>query len=50
MSMEGREFEDAEFIAHAREDLPALVAEVRRLRDQRDTLMDKLDAATGGEG
>lgn len=28
---------DAEFIAHAREDIPALVAEIERLRAQRDT-------------
>ena len=25
---------DAEFIAHAREDVPALIAEVRRLRER----------------
>jgi hypothetical protein len=30
--------EDAEFIAHAREDVPALVAEIRRLRAERDGL------------
>jgi hypothetical protein len=30
----GLDWDDAEFIAHAREDVPALVAEVRRLRQQ----------------
>ena len=30
-------------------DIPALVAEVRRLRDANCDLMDKLENATGGE-
>jgi hypothetical protein len=30
---------DAEFIAHARQDVPALVAEVRRLQDELDNYL-----------
>ena len=43
----GYERADAEFIAHARSDVPALVAEVRRLRaaaDARTSLPRALDA------
>jgi hypothetical protein len=36
-------YDDAEFIAHAREDIPALVAEVERLSD----IIDKRDAILG---
>lgn len=35
--------DEAEFIAHAREDVPDLVAEVERLRSERDALQAKLD-------
>lgn len=35
---------DADFIAHARTDLPALVAEVERLREDRDSWEGALDA------
>ncbi|MFJ4682013.1 hypothetical protein [Streptomyces sp. NPDC088789] len=41
---------DAAFVAAAREDVPALLAEVRRLRQQRAFLLDQLakkDAASG---
>jgi len=34
--------QDAAFIAHAREDMPELLAEVRRLRNERDTLLGLL--------
>lgn len=39
-------FADAEFIAHAREDLPALLAEVERLRSDRDRFADRVDTLT----
>lgn len=32
----GRWRADAQFIAHAREDIPKLIAEIRRLREERD--------------
>ena len=35
---------DGQFIAHAREDIPALVAEVERLREEREELQRRLDA------
>ena len=35
---------DGQFIAHAREDIPALVAEVERLREERDDMRRRLDA------
>lgn len=41
---------DAAFVSHAREDVPALLAEVRRLRQQRRFLLDQIakkDAASG---
>lgn len=34
---------DAEFIAHARSDIPALLAQVARLRDALETLSDRLE-------
>lgn len=34
---------DYAFIAHARSDVPALIAEVRRLRSERDALRVRLD-------
>jgi hypothetical protein len=45
------EYEDnaennAEFIAHAREDVPALVDEVERLRSQLDALWDRTERAS----
>ncbi len=33
---------DAQFIAHAREDVPALIAEIKRLRAQVEDLEDRL--------
>lgn len=36
---------DCDFIAHAREDVPWLVAEVRRLLKERDELLKMIDAA-----
>lgn len=36
--------EASQFIAHAREDIPALVAEVERLREERDDMRRRLDA------
>ncbi len=45
---------NAEFITHAREDVPALVAEVRRLRQENDDLkrhaLTEIDATTLEEG
>lgn len=41
---------DAEFVAHARTDVPAMADEIRRLRQQRAYLLDQLakkDARTG---
>lgn len=35
---------DATFIAHAREDIPALIAEVRRLREEHDALHNDISA------
>ena len=37
---------DGQFIAHAREDIPALVAEVERLREEREELQRRLDPPT----
>jgi len=39
----GRRADDAEFCAAARTDVPALVAEVRRLRAQRDAALAAVD-------
>ena len=36
--------EDANFIAHAREDIPALIAEVRQLRAEREVLIVQRNA------
>lgn len=36
---------DAEFIAHAREDVPALVVELRRLRTENEEQRQRIDAA-----
>ena len=36
---------DATFIAHARQDVPALIAEVERLRTQQDRLIAELEKA-----
>lgn len=36
-----RAYADAAFIAHARTDIPALVAEVRRLREERDAVREE---------
>lgn len=41
--------EDAEFIAHARADVPALVAEVERLRAENAKLDEMLDLWASGE-
>ena len=41
--LEGDAKIDAEFIAHAREDVPALVAEVRRLQSQQTVAWQLLD-------
>ena len=35
---------DGQFIAHAREDIPVLLAEVERLREEREELQRRLDA------
>lgn len=40
-------WDDADFIAHAREDIPALLAEVERLRTREDWLIKQL--SMGGE-
>jgi len=39
--------EDAEFIAHARQDVPALLAEVKRLKAEAERLTRERDAAVG---
>jgi len=38
--------EDGTFIAHSREDVPALVAEIRRLLGERDAFADRVDTLT----
>jgi hypothetical protein len=40
--LSGRVLTDADFIAHAREDVPALVAEVRRLKAEEQRLKEGL--------
>lgn len=40
----GQDVADAEFIAHARQDVPALLTEVRRLRAEVADLREQLDA------
>lgn len=42
--------EDAEFLAHARADIPALVAEVRRLQGAEAELRQRLSRAEGSAG
>jgi hypothetical protein len=37
--------DEAEFIAHARQDVPALIAEVERLREQQARLVGELEKA-----
>jgi hypothetical protein len=40
----GQEYRDASFVAHAREDIPALLTEVTRLRNALEELADAADS------
>ena len=44
----GGPWKDAEFVAHARTDVPALIAEVKRLRKRQKIDDDMIDAAIMG--
>ena len=48
-NIEQRHDTDGGLMFYGRGDITDLVAEVRRLRDANCDLMDKLEAATGGE-